>query len=145
MDSEIQVGLLPKHREKRGRGRGREAGVEQRLNGDYLGRRIGPGDRAGVGVGEEASEFSPQCIIAVKSLRFSTVYGKEVGSGIVGLQRFGELFEDGTEAGFGCQQRLGYHGNRTNWARHFESIRTTGGPYSRGFSWVSSLVVIMGR
>ena len=42
-------------------------------------------------------------VIAVKLFGFSAVYGKEVCSGIIGPQRFGELFEGGMEAGFGCQ------------------------------------------
>ena len=54
MVPEVQVDpLLPEHRKKRGEQRGREASVEQRLDGDDLGRRAGPGDGAGVGVGEE--------------------------------------------------------------------------------------------
>ena len=46
-------------------------------------------------------------VIAVKLFGFSAVYGKEVGSGIIGPQRFGELFEGGMEAEFGCQQWSG--------------------------------------
>jgi len=45
--------LLPEHREERGEERGGEAGVEQRLNGDDLGRRAGPGGCVLVRVGEE--------------------------------------------------------------------------------------------
>ena len=37
-------------------------------------------------------------VIAVELCRLSTVYGEEVGSGIIGPERFSELFEDGMEA-----------------------------------------------
>jgi len=38
---------------KRGKERGHEAGVEQRLDGDDFGRGAGPGDGTGVRVGEQ--------------------------------------------------------------------------------------------
>ena len=38
-------------------------------------------------------------VISVKLCRFSTICGEEVGSGIVGPQRFEELLEDRMEAG----------------------------------------------
>jgi len=42
-------------------------------------------------------------IISVKLFGFSAVYGKEVGSGIVGPERFKEVLEGGMEAsGSGC-------------------------------------------
>ena len=37
-------------------------------------------------------------VIAVELCRLPTVHGEEVGSGIVGPQWFGKLFEDGMEA-----------------------------------------------
>ena len=42
-------------------------------------------------------------VIAVKLSGLPAVDGEEVGSGIVGPQRFEELFEGGVEAG--CQQK----------------------------------------
>jgi len=45
-------------------------------------------------------------VIAIELSRFSTVHGEEVGSGVIGPQRFEVLFEGRVEAGFGCQ-RLG--------------------------------------
>ena len=38
-------------------------------------------------------------VITIKLSRFSTVYSKEVGSGILGPQRFDKLFEGRVEAG----------------------------------------------
>ena len=69
-------------------------------------------------------------VITVKLFGFSTVYGKEVGSGIIGPQWFSELSEGGMEAVFGCRRSFGCRGNRTDWTHHFGSIWTTGG--SRG-------------
>jgi len=45
-------------------------------------------------------------VIAIKLSRFSTVYSKEVGSGILGPQRFDKLFEGGVEAGSACQRMV---------------------------------------
>jgi len=48
-------------------------------------------------------------IISVEFFRFFTVYGKEVGSGVVGPEGFNELLEGGVEAGgLGCQRLLGH-------------------------------------
>ena len=46
------------------------------------------------------------CIIAVELCRFSTICGEEVRSGIVGPERFGELFENGMEAGLDVSDGL---------------------------------------
>ena len=79
-------------------------------------------------------------MIPVKLFRFSTVYGEEVGTGIVGPQGFEELFEGGMEAGPGRQQRPSCHSNRTGWAHHFESIWTTAGSCGWDFSSVGELI-----
>ena len=51
---EVSSGLLfRQHREERHRQRGCEAGIEQRLDGENLGRGSVPGGGVGVRVGEE--------------------------------------------------------------------------------------------
>ena len=74
-------------------------------------------------------------VTAIKLFRFSTVYSKEVGSGIFGPQWFDKLFDGGADAGSRYQRwSTSCHDNRTGWAHHFGSIWTIAGSCGWGSS-----------
>ena len=90
-------------------------------------------------------------VVAVKFCRLSTIYSKEVGSGIIGPERFDELSEDGMEADLGVSDGLGVtvigRIERTTLDRSGRPV----GPAVEGFlAWdpywrTSPSVVVVGR